>query len=928
MEIKFDANQAYQLDAIDAVTNLFEGQMYVESELRLGMGSSSLAAVGNRLDLSDADLLENLNGVQTKNVVPADKALATITNTIKTAEGEDTASFYNFSVEMETGTGKTYVYLRTALELAQRYGMRKFIIVVPSIAIRAGVIKTLEMTRRHFAQLYSKLPYRFYEYSSKNLSQVRQFALSDSIELMVMTLDAFNKSSNIIRQPTDRFQGETPIHLIQAARPILILDEPQNMESEKSVAALSVLHPLFALRYSATHRFPYNIVYRLTPYEAYRQGLVKKIEVASVVREGETGQPYIRLEKITTQKNTIRASLSVRKRNKSGTISESSITVSPADSAPDALVGKTGGRRAYAGYGIEEINPGYNMLRFTNGQEMYVGDEIGADKDAIFREQIRYTIVEHFRKQRRLKDVGVKVLTLFFIDRVSNYADEDGVIRKLFDEEFEHCKQEYPEWQDKTADEVQAAYFAQRRTRSGQVVLEDSATGEAQKDDEAYRLIMHAKEQLLSFEEPVSFIFSHSALKEGWDNPNVFQICTLNQTASTVRKRQEVGRGVRLAVDRNGDRVFERKHNILTVVPNESHALFVSGLQSEIALEFRELIEARYGKPIDKLSEDERARIAEEYGEGILPPPPEDARKRVTVQLNKAYMLSPDFQELWERIKHKTRYSVHIDTAKLVSDAVSALEQVEVKPPRIEVVKVSVEASDENEFVAMQLSGAKTLESLAGRYPLPNLVDLIITLLHFTTPPVRVTRQTVLEILRQSPHPKALVESPREFATEAARIIKDELAAQLVDGIQYQRIDEWYVMEQFEADFQAWSDHLVKANKSVYDGVVYESEIERNFALALEHRNDVKLYVKLPGWFTVDTPIGSYNPDWAIVMEERDEFGEAKDTLYLVRETKSTKLPSELRQEEWQKIQCGKKHFNEALEGVNYELVVTADELP
>jgi len=357
MQLKFDANQPYQLDAIHAVTDLFDGQPRIETELHFSSEAgqfTTFAAVPNRLDLSPSDLLHNLNEVQRRNGITPDDLLKPLEAGPETlaqfgnANDDRTVSFYNFTVEMETGTGKTYVYLRTILELYQRYGMRKFIVVTPSIAIRQGVLKTLQVTRDHFQQTYGNLPYRYYIYDSTNLSQVRQFALSDGVEIMIMTLAAFNKAGNVIHQITDRLQGETPIRLVQAARPILILDEPQNMESEKSIAALAALHPLFALRYSATHRIPYNIVYRLTPFEAYRQRLVKRIEVASVVKEGDQATPYICLEEIRTQKKTVTARLRVFKRTSSGAIRETTLTVRPGDS----LEAKTG-RREYGGYEVE-----------------------------------------------------------------------------------------------------------------------------------------------------------------------------------------------------------------------------------------------------------------------------------------------------------------------------------------------------------------------------------------------------------------------------------------------------------------------------------------------------------------------------------------------------------------------------------------------
>lgn len=927
IQFKFDSNQPYQLDAIQAITDLFTGQPLIQADLSFISGQSFFAAVSNRLDLSQADLLVNLHTVQEHNGITLDSDLYTIQAEIITAEGPRLAHFYNFTVEMETGTGKTYVYLRTAFELYRRYGLRKYIVVVPSVAVREGVLKTLQVTESHFRGLYDNAPCHYYAYDSANLSQIRQFALSDSIEIMIMTLAAFNKASNIIRQTTDRLQGETPIHLVQTTHPILILDEPQNMESEKSIAALALLDPLLALRYSATHRNPYNVVYRLTPYEAYRQKLVKKIQVASVIREGETAQPYICLHSVKSQGRVLTACMGLHVLMKDGTIKEKTLTIRPGDSLQE----KTG-RAEYNGYEVEEINTTWQSVRFVNNQEVRVGQEIGADKDAIFAAQIRYTIEEHMRKQAHFRAQGIKVLSLFFIDRVDNYAPADGLIRQLFGRAFDELKPRYPDWNSYTADQVQAAYFAQHCTRTGDIILEDSSSGEADKDRAAYELIMQAKERLLSFEEPVAFIFSHSALREGWDNPNIFQICTLNQTASEVKKRQEVGRGVRLAVNQSGERVLDESVNILTVVANQSYEHFVAQLQDEIAFEYREEIEARYGKPIRDLSDAERRQIEQEYGQGILPPLPLDAhRQRGVARLRKEYTLRPEFQELWEKIKHKTRYHVKIDHNRLIRNTLAELASIEIKPPRVTITKVELEAK-ESLFQAIQMTGVRTAPNLSGRFPLPNLLDIMANLMEHTAPPMRLPRRTLLEIVQLAPATiqQAAISNPNEFAAEAVRVLKTKMADELVAGIEYEKINDWYEMTQLE-DIPAWDEYLVPAERSVYDHVICDSDIERDFVTEIEeNRRDVRMYIKLPRWFTVPTPVGEYNPDWAIVMEQRDEHGDitaGQPLLYLVRETKSTHNRNEWRPEERRKVACGERHFIDAL-GTNYKVVVDATELP
>ena len=954
MEFKFDPNQEFQVRAIEAVCDLFEGQNRVQASVRFKSGTLSLAAIANRLELGEADLLENLGNVQRLNGIRPDRCLECIEEAIPTVDGEKSVRFPNFSIEMETGTGKTYVYVRTALELLHRYGMRKFIVVVPSVAIREGVLKTLQITERHFLELYGNPVYRYYKYDSANLTQVRQFAQTNSVEIMVMTLDSFNKASNVIRQSTDRLQGETPLFLVQAARPVLILDEPQNMESEKAIAALATLDPLLALRYSATHRNPYNVVYRLTPAEAYRQGLVKKIEVDSVVRENEENRPYLCVEDIQTKKRTITARLAVHKLMKSGQVKETKITVRPGDS----LVKKTN-RSDYAGWEIDEINPGLGFVRFANTVELKKGEEQGADRDAIFEVQIRHTIVEQFRKQARLDAADIKVLSLFFIDRVANYVSDDGIIRRIFNKAFEDLKSSYPAWKDLLPEDVQAAYFAEKRRRGGVTEALDSVSGETKEDEIAYDLIMRDKESLLSFpgdgddettlrKKRVAFIFSHSALREGWDNPNVFQICTLNQTASIVKKRQEVGRGIRLAVNQSGERTHDDQVNILTVVANESYRNYVENYQSEIAFEYRSEIEARYGKSISDLSDEERRRIEEEYGEGILPPPPRKAGKN-KARLRKARALSPEFKELWERIKHKTRYAVKLDTETLLDEAVCDIEKADVAPPRVTVTKAQVVAGDDGVFDAMQMSQAKTAADLSGRWPLPNLVDLMADLLEHTSPPVRLTRRTLLEVYRRIGTKSQAVDNPYEWATTAVRILKEKLADHLVNGIEYIRVldvpgggglpnkDKWYEMQQVldDEEVELFSKHIVSTadTKALYDLVPCDSEVERKFVKDLEARQDVKLYLKLPYWFTVPTPVGEYRPDWAIVMEGPDEHG--KPILYLVAETKGSTSKDDLRPNEWRRIKCGTAHFGSkqlknkgALMDVDYTVVKEAGDLP
>lgn len=898
MEFTFDAEQEYQLNAINAVTGIFEGQARHDFDMTTS-ALSGLAVLPNRLDIHDEAVLQNVQAIQVRNNLRPDRTLFCIEERILGAQGMLQARFPNFSLEMETGTGKTYVYLRTVMELFKHYGLRKYMIVVPSVAVREGVLKTLQVTEKHFRALYSTVVYRYYRYDSNSLTHVRQFALSDGIEIMVMTLDSFNKSSNLIYQSTDRLQGETPMHMLQATRPILLLDEPQNMESALSITSLATFHPLFALRYSATHRNPYNLVYRLTPYEAYRQGLVKRIEVASVVQEIDASQAFLRLISITPTQKVVTAQLAIHKLMKDGSLKEQIVTMKPGDSLEEKS-----GRKAYEGYEIREINPGYALVLFANGTEITVGETQGADKEAIFKAQIFYTLEEHFQRQMKLRALNIKVLSLFFIDRVENYRSADSLIRRLFRQAFLEMRDRFarkdPTWKDLDPEDVQKAYFAQRKTKNGDVILEDSSSGESEKDKDAYDLILKDKERLLSFAEPTAFLFSHSALREGWDNPNVFQICTLNQTVSDRKKRQEVGRGARLAVDQTGKRIKDERVNILTIIANQSYESYVSQLQSE---------------------------VADVYGEEGMAPQPANARERRVALLRKEYTLKPEFEALWNAIKYRTRYSVQIQTDQLISDVVKDVDQRTIAAPQLSITKARVDVGVADAFETLQMGSGRT--AIRPSSPcVPNVIDLMDRLMEYTTPPVSLTRSTLLRIVQQVKNKRSILLNPYAFASETVRVIKEKLADQLVDGIQYTRIDQWYEMSQLEPEIESWQEFLVPAPHSVYDHVLFDSTIEKDFVEGLEKRDDVLLYLKLPAWFKVPTPIGTYNPDWAIVVEERDAHGNVMDKplLYLVRETKGTRMVEELRPDERRKILCGHNHFERAL-GVSYRVVTNSHEL-
>jgi len=909
VRLQFDGNQAYQLRAIEAVADLFSGQPRTVVDFAAADLGSMFGPIRNRIDLEDHQLLANLQTVQARCGISLDASLHTIEDSIRTAAGEQVARFPNFSVEMETGTGKTYVYIRTALELHRRYGLRKFIIVVPSVAVREGVIKSLKITQDHLRALYDNVPYRHAVYDSKSIAKVRQFAQSDCLELMVMTIDSFNKEDNVIRQSTDRLQGATPLFLLQSTRPVLILDEPQNMESEARIRALVSLHPLLALRYSATHRNPYNLAYRLTPFEAYRQALVKKIEVASVVKEDDFNQVFIRVDEIRTAAKTIQAKIAVHQRMAGAGIKEKAYLFKPGDSLE-----KKADRPEYASFVIDEIHAGDQLVRFKNGVEVAVGQTQGADQAALFREQIRYTVEEHFRKQRRFKAAGVKVLSLFFIDRVENFVGTHsstrnagtidglfpGIIRELFDQAFNDLKAGYPDFAGLDPSQARSAYFAQKTRRGGATEMLDSTSGQSAEDRAAYNLIMKDKERLLSFDEPVSFIFSLSALREGWDNPNVCQICTLNQTISEMKKRQEVGRGMRLVVNQDGERVPDDKTNVLTVIANESYEQFVATLQSE---------------------------MEEAFGVEGAAPRPVNARQKHTAKRKPLELLPPEFAELWNRIKLKTRYQVTVDSTKLMTDVIDDLDRLTIDPPRIVASKAEIHAMAHEDRLDYRHFGQKVVATLTGRQPVPNLVEMIEDLISHITPPIKLTRRTIATIITQTTNRKAALDNPQDFALQAARAIREKAIQQLVDGIQYEKDGTWYDMSDWVAEEETVSDRLVAVDNSIYDHIVVQSDTEKRFVEKLKKRNDVRLFVKLPNWFKVATPVGQYNPDWGLVMEEVDAFGEAGPLLYLVRETKSTTAANERRGAENQKVICGERHFSGAL-GVNYRVITSADDLP
>ncbi|GBE55115.1 MAG TPA: DEAD/DEAH box helicase [Euryarchaeota archaeon] len=852
MKFKFDSNLDFQLEAINAIIDIFKGQRKNSKSLPF---IAENGVIPNELNIGEKKIFENLKEVQTQNNIKTNEKL----------EGMD------FTIEMETGTGKTYVYLRTILMLNRKYGFQKFIIIVPSVAIREGVLKSLQITKQHFKQLYDNVSYNFYEYDSSKLSRIRQFSRNNNVEIMVMTINSFNKDTNIMNLNIDQLSGQKPIDLVSLTKPILILDEPQNMETEKAQEAMKKLNPLMKLRYSATHKSIFNLVYRLSPIDAYNKNLVKKIEVLSVVKDEDFNAALIRCLDIIADAKGIKAKLQVFKKQKTGQ-KLASITVRGGDD----LYEKTKSED-YKDIKITKIDARYGLVEFSNGATVNKGQELGGDRQELMRTQIQQTIEEHFRKQARLKEENIKVLSLFFIDRVANYTEEDGFIRKTFIEEFNKIKKKFPNYKNLDVNTVHNGYFSNYKSESGM-----------ERDKEAFDLIMKDKERLLSFDEPTSFIFSHSALREGWDNPNVFNICTLNETVSEMKKRQEIGRGVRLPVNQDGDRINGLDFNILTVVANESYAGYVSKLQQE---------------------------YVDEYGIMVAPPKPANARNRRALKLKKDFKLTPEFKELWKKISKKTKYAVNVDTKTLVDECVKQINEISIDKIRIKIEKVSLSLNEKG--IQTEFVGDES-EELDKEYPIPNLIEHI-------SQETNLTRNTVYEILSKIKNMYFIFKNPKEFIQSITLIIKEKLKDFLINGVKYLELQDVWKMELFEDNLESYKEYVINVNKSIYDGVVWDSEGEKTFAEKLEGDNRVKLFIKLPRWFVVNTPIGKYNPDWAVVLEERDVSGKARKKLYLVRETKFVDDMGNIRPSEKQKIKCAEEHFKTI--NVDYKPIKAYEEL-
>ena len=980
MKLKFDPSLEFQRDAINAVVNVLDGQPIAQIGFELnhtsrvgGLFQSELG-IGNNIALSEDEILANVHSIQETNNIEKVAAL----------QGRE------FSVEMETGTGKTYVYLRTIFELNKNYGFTKFIVVVPSVAIREGVVKSIQITRDHFLTLYDKTPFDFFVYDSKRLGRVRQFATSNQIQIMVINIQSFQKdvadkelsgmtedelkTLNIINRENDRMSGRRPIEFIQATNPIVIIDEPQSVDNTpKAKRAIANLNPVATLRYSATHRDFYNLLYKLDPIRAYDLRLVKRIEVASIRSDDAFNDAYVKLLD-TDNTNGIKARIEIHKEGRAGPKARRMWV-----KQGDDLFLKAGEREIYRdGYIVQNIDctPEAEYLEFNSGRFLELGQEIGGIGDDVMKAQVWETVEQHLKKERILKGKRIKVLSLFFIDRVANYriysvdgTTSFGKIGQWFEEAYQEltAKPIYKGLVPFDVSQVHNGYFSQDKKGHAK-----DTSGKTKNDEDTYSLIMRDKERLLDPDEPLRFIFSHSALREGWDNPNIFQICTLNETQSVEKKRQQIGRGLRLPVNSNGERVHDETVNRLTVVANELYEEFARTLQTEFeedsGIQFGKVEQIAFAKLVRTDKEGNEVAIGQEESKKIweslikngylndageildtfdpknphfdLEGPDEyaglkaeiideiqkkvfasrivNARERRELKFHKKVQLSDDFKALWETIKYRTRYRVTFDTDELIEKAVARVKDIEeIKPVRITMSRRDIDITQ---------AGVAADRELETRIRESEPVMVLPDILAYLQKETELTRHTLVEILKVSGRLSEFRVNPQAFMVAATKAISRVLHDLILDGIQYEKVtgQHWEmsrIEQEAEEGIVRYLTNLYEVqnkDKALFDVIEYESEVEKQFATDLDSNEDVRLFVKLPAWFKIDTPIGPYNPDWAFVTEREKK-------LYFVRETKSTLDSEKRRPKENQKIACGRKHF-ETL-GVDYAVVTALSEV-
>lgn len=1033
MKLKFK-NQDFQTDAVNAVADLFLGQEKLTTTFSVDNDNGQMRLIqndfglGNNRKIDTDKLIANMHSIQRRNKLQISRDFEQ----------------RQYSIEMETGTGKTYVYTKTILELNKRYGFTKFIIVVPSVAIREGVFKSLQITQDHFKNLYDGVPYNYFIYNSSKLSDVRRFATSSNIEIMIINIDAFKKAENIINQQQEKLNGETAMRYIKDTNPIVIIDEPQSVDNTpKSKEAIQSLNPLAVFRYSATHREKLNLLYRLTPVDAYQMGLVKQICVSSNSVSNDFNKPYIFLKSVSKE-NGFSAKVEIDIKGTDEKVERKTITIKPGDD----LYRKSGKRELYEGYVVEGIDctKDFECIEFSNSEVLMLGKAIGSiDEKIIKRAQIYRTIEAHLEKELRYFEKGIKVLSLFFIDKVENYRTETGE-KGIYAHMFEECYNELlskpkfevlKSWFDTDVEKAHNGYFSQDKKG-----IYKNTKGDTLADDDTYNTIMRDKEYLLSFDCPMRFIFSHSALKEGWDNPNVFQVCTLIDQKSTFTCRQKIGRGLRLCVNQDGERIEDRNINVLHIMANESFSEFADKLQKEIEQEtgmkfgvlqlsalidltYQEQIEIHHemddfeaqmaysalqvegvidnngnlnqGVDIEKVEFSDLAEplqkeikkqlkakkhdepvtvntirnikytevkveeksFSQEQAEAIYEdlkerkiitkegrvketmkaqlaagklglddcytkaaqraiisaieqadnrPVLRDASTQVSVRLKKQAIISPEFRELWDRIKQKTTYRIDFDVDKLVENCVKELKEMPLIP-KARLVSQVADLQVENPGVSFTEKHFRAIELESTYTCIPDILRLIAN-------ETLLKHSTIIRILEESGREEDFMNNPQAFYERVLEIIARNRHELAIDGIKYVKLagQEYYAQEIFDSqEFIAYLDrNAISVEHSIYDYLIYDSGVESRFAKSLDDDPDVKMFFKIPRRFKIETPIGPYNPDWAVFLEKDGE-----EKLYFVLESKGTTNLFDTRTPERLKIHCGEKHFA-ALDDVEF----------
>ena len=866
MQLQYE-HLAYQQIAIDSVMGLFRGEPSHHDDDFVLTTTNDDRVIANSMLLSWQSIGENMHAIQESNGL----SKSNLAN-----------HHHEFSIEMETGTGKTYVYLKTILSLNKQYGWKKFIIVVPSVAIREGVLQSLRSTKSHFADEFDNVMVNFKGYDAKKSNIIKDFAKNNHVEILVINIQSFEKEQNIINQ--EREQGKL-IELIQSVSPIVIIDEPQNMETFGRKNAIAELNPLFILRYSATHKESYHKIYSLNPVQAFEHHLVKQIVVNSVVSKDDN-LAFIELKEVIN-KGGLKAKIIIDK-NEIKAIKRKTVEIKTGDD----LYEKSNRNPNYQNFIVSGVDMENQIVQFSNGKSLIKGISMDYHKDEIMKQQIHATIKEHIRREKTLNPMGIKVLSLFFIDKVENYrANIQGETGKFYDWFCELYEQET----GKSANGVHDGYFSQDKKG-----FKDT-NGSTNADNDTYELIMKNKERLLSLDEPVRFIFSHSALKEGWDNPNVFQICTLNETSSIMKKRQEIGRGLRLAVNGQGERIKDddRQINILTVIANQSYEQFASELQQE---------------------------YVDDCGVVFTKSPVQDSKNERTVTYRYDAFIDPKFIAIWERIRHKTKYSVDYDSNELIYKASQKIKTMPaIISPSIKIKKAKFIQSMDDGIKTQEIYSQST--HITKNLPIPDVLKMI-------QDKTGLTRKSIVDILKKSERIHEIKNNPQRFVDVVSDIINHELKMLMVDGICYQKLDDVYEQSLFET-YQIYANKYTfevdkdKINRTIYNGYLdLDSMTEKVFATDCQnYEEQIEFYFKLPKKFKIPTPMGNYNPDWAVMSNKNGE------QVYFIAETKNTGksvqggvIIDKLSADEQLKIACAKALFVD-YQKIDYQVVEKVDEL-